>query len=519
MAAAVEAVDLAHAPDLMLGRLTVRPSVRQIIRDDGANEVLEPRVMQVLLALARADGAIVTRDELTRWCWDNRIVGEDAINRVISRLRRSAEGIGAGSFRIETITKVGYRLLDVSGRSATGQRESPTALRSARSRRGILAGAGATVAAGLLGGGWLLTARRQKRADAARPNVLFDQAMVALGQDTREGQNQAVGLLRRLVAEQPGFADGWGALAVVYASIAHYRPSQQASALRARAIAAADRADALDHGNAYAAVARGTALPRMGNWLANERALRIGLRAHPNDAELLYGLSQSLTQVGRNREAVSLVERVRAIRPPTPDIYYRTILALWGAGRLDEADQMMDQAVALYPSHYAIWFARCYILMYSGRAQEGLALLDNVDGRPSGIPMEEFDNIAIVARALISRSANDRARAMRIWRARARSGAGHAENAMQFAVALGQLDQAYAIADAYYFGRGFAVPDLRFTSEQGTYTPAQERQTWFLFTPVMANFRADSRFRNLTAETGLDAYWRAAAVAPDYRRI
>jgi hypothetical protein len=48
-----EQIDLAHTPDFRLGRLSVRPSVRQIVRDDGEEEVLEPRVMQVLIALLR----------------------------------------------------------------------------------------------------------------------------------------------------------------------------------------------------------------------------------------------------------------------------------------------------------------------------------------------------------------------------------------------------------------------------------------------------------------------------------
>ena len=105
-----ETIDLAHAPELRIGRLRVRPAYRQLIHDSGRTEVLEPRVMQVLLALANANGGIVTRDDLTRTCWDRRVVGEDAVNRVISRLRKSADGIGVGSFSIETITKVGYRL-------------------------------------------------------------------------------------------------------------------------------------------------------------------------------------------------------------------------------------------------------------------------------------------------------------------------------------------------------------------------------------------------------------------------
>ena len=61
--------------------------------------------------------AIVTRDELTERCWDGRIVGDDALNRALSRIRHVAAGIGDGSFKAETIAKVGYRLV-VQARAA-----------------------------------------------------------------------------------------------------------------------------------------------------------------------------------------------------------------------------------------------------------------------------------------------------------------------------------------------------------------------------------------------------------------
>lgn len=97
---------LAHEPPFTIGRLRVEPSTRQVV-SDGSSETLEPRVMQVLVALGRANGGIVTRDELIDWCWGGRIVGEDAINRAIFRLRQVAAEIGDGSFGVETITKVG----------------------------------------------------------------------------------------------------------------------------------------------------------------------------------------------------------------------------------------------------------------------------------------------------------------------------------------------------------------------------------------------------------------------------
>lgn len=146
---ASDRVELAHEPDFVLGRLTVSPSRRELVRDDGEREVIEHRVMQVLIALSKAEGGIVTRDELTMSCWDGRVVGEDAIHRVLSRLRKVANGIGAGSIEIETITKIGYRLTS-NGRGPVSQ-ETVTSVRSLGSpREGRRKAAAFAVAAGLV---------------------------------------------------------------------------------------------------------------------------------------------------------------------------------------------------------------------------------------------------------------------------------------------------------------------------------------------------------------------------------
>ena len=113
-------VVLAHEPSFILGTLNVEPATR-LVESGGRDEIVEPRVLQVLVALARAGGAIVTRDELTTRCWDGRVVGEDAINRALSRIRHVAAGIGEGSFKVETIAKVGYRLV-AQGENGAGRR-------------------------------------------------------------------------------------------------------------------------------------------------------------------------------------------------------------------------------------------------------------------------------------------------------------------------------------------------------------------------------------------------------------
>ncbi|HEY1614745.1 MAG TPA: winged helix-turn-helix domain-containing protein [Rhizomicrobium sp.] len=102
-------IDLARQSDFAFGAITVRPSLCRVIAN-GQEEVLQPRVMQVLVALARAEGAVVSRDQLIEQCWGGRIVGDDSINRCIAKVRLLAENGSARLFEVETIPRVGYRL-------------------------------------------------------------------------------------------------------------------------------------------------------------------------------------------------------------------------------------------------------------------------------------------------------------------------------------------------------------------------------------------------------------------------
>lgn len=106
-------ISLATEPERALGRLRLIPSGCEIV-DESERIIVEPRVMQVLVALAQAEGEVVSRQTLVLTCWDGRAVSEDAINRVLSRIRQLAQTTGA--FSLRTVRKVGYRL-DVATRS------------------------------------------------------------------------------------------------------------------------------------------------------------------------------------------------------------------------------------------------------------------------------------------------------------------------------------------------------------------------------------------------------------------
>ena len=102
--------DLAHAPGFALGPLDVDPPSRRVSAG-GRSAMLEPRVMRVLVALGAAEGAVLSRDDLIAKCWDGVIVGDNAINRAIAQLRHVLDDLGGGAVRLETIARVGFRLV------------------------------------------------------------------------------------------------------------------------------------------------------------------------------------------------------------------------------------------------------------------------------------------------------------------------------------------------------------------------------------------------------------------------
>ena len=104
-----EPIEVSREPEFTLGSLKVRPPLLEVSAS-GLRQTLQLRVMQVLIALARRTGEVVSRDELIATCWDGRTVGDDAINRCIAQLRRLSEQDPSRSFSIETIARVGYRL-------------------------------------------------------------------------------------------------------------------------------------------------------------------------------------------------------------------------------------------------------------------------------------------------------------------------------------------------------------------------------------------------------------------------
>lgn len=507
-------VALAHTPAFQLGSVEVRPATRELIGPSGRAR-LEPRVMQVLVALAQAEGEIVSRDDLIESCWDGRIVGQDAVNRVISKIRSLGETIGAGSFTLETITKVGYRLVE-PGRSVPTKAAVPAPPRqeprAPLDRRLLLGGGAALAAAG--GGAWWVYGRKPEIPAAAL--LLHAKGIEASRIGTVEATAQATGFLKEAVALAPDYAEGWGALALAYQNGLYFLADDAARLAAQRAQAAARRAIELDPRNASAHAALALDIPTYRNWLAAEEAMRKVLKLDPNQFEACTSLSRILASVGRMKEALAALQPIAKRTSLEPTVQFRLAYLHWAVGRLEESDRIIDEAMTLWPRSYQIWFTRFWLFAHTGRASQAIAMVRDEVRRPPGIPDWNFKLIEDTASALANKApAAAIEAAIRGNLEAARKGAGFAENAIEVTSVLGRVDKAYEVIDAYYFGRGFAIGSVRYSAQQGSFTPPTRLQTAFLFTPPSSGLRADPRFAPLTEALGLAEYWRRSKTAPD----
>jgi TolB-like protein/DNA-binding winged helix-turn-helix (wHTH) protein len=186
-------INLAETPDFDLGGLRVSPAHRQVSMNGTCRE-LEPKVAQVLIALASASPAVISRDRLIEQCWDGRIVGDDALNRCIVALRHLASEYSPEPFAIETVSRVGYSLLarpDSSSRK-TSRRPRPRTVAASLLVALLIASAAV--------GAWL----RYGRAEAAPASIAVLPFRNLSGGDAYFAQGMSEEILDQLTRE-PGF--------------------------------------------------------------------------------------------------------------------------------------------------------------------------------------------------------------------------------------------------------------------------------------------------------------------------
>lgn len=492
----LQPIVLAHEPDFRIGDVQVRPAARELIVGDH-HACLEPRVMQVLIGLHRAGGAVVTKDELIERCWNGRIVGEDAISRVMSRLRTAASHDARGQFRIETITKVGYRLVEVAataGPPPANENHEDGSTPARRSRRAVLVGAGAAF---LTGGGvlGLDLVRRERLEGEARE--LADEASRALLLGSPDADASAVGMLQRAATLEPDSPTVQGRLALSYMKMIRTADPEQRTALRERGLSSARRALELEAGQPDAEAALLTATPLFRNWLAFERVSTPAYQRHPDHLELCILRATLLAAVGRIGEILEPCVKAVKRAPVHPDVQCYYALTLLQLGRLEQGEMQLERCFGLWPRRLSIFTLRFDHLVYNHRADEALRMIRDRARRP-GVLWPIYVELAEARAVAVADGRPEQVKAtLDRFEKSAQENVWLAQDAIMFAANRGDLDRAFRILDALYFGRGFRVPGEE-----------RDRMTFFLFWRVMAPVRRDPRFAQLIRALGLDTYWQ-----------
>lgn len=396
-------IDLVRAGEFRLGSAEVQPGLLQI-RHNGSAQLVEPRVMQMLVALHRANGGPVSRDDLIADCWGGLAVSDDAITQCVSKLRRALSGIAG--VEVASVPRVGYRLAAPAAEMAV---PSVVDSRPSSPRWGWAIGAAFTAALAILSASGVhpfRSARTQQAAAAAPVRTAQEQeadrlhtAAVKLFRERNQTSvAEAERLLRHAVALDPASAPGWARLGMAVFAPGWWAAKDDPSVgprLRSEAIGYARRALAIDPNLSEAHQAMGFVLWSRASipWL--KRAVELD----PNNGEAWDQLAQLQEQSGDLRTALVSSTRALEIDPTYARVIETNINLLHRLGRSDQAYQLTDTIANVAGRTTEANVKRCELRYYEGRFGDAMKLC--ADALAAGRPAPWFAEIKLYAMAYL----------------------------------------------------------------------------------------------------------------------
>src|ERR1700733_10125529 len=130
-------LEITYVDMLRFGNVALDMSRGSLRGGDGAEVALRPKSLDLLLALARNPGRVMSRDELFDVVWPNVTVTEDSIAQCVREVRRA---IGDPEGRIlRTVIKRGYRLdIEVQSETSTTARDHPPGVQTDQGRPSLV---------------------------------------------------------------------------------------------------------------------------------------------------------------------------------------------------------------------------------------------------------------------------------------------------------------------------------------------------------------------------------------------
>lgn len=499
---------LGDVPDFWLGETLVCPAVRSV-SGPGGEAQLEPRMMQVLIALVDASGEVVTRDALLDRCWSGMFVGDDSLNRAIAGVRRVAAGVAGGSFEIETIPRIGYRLL---------VRPSECSTSSKGGRRTVLAGISAACVLSVAG--VYFYSGRSLPPSASLPDAsalhYYRRGVELRARGTISAIGQVEAYFAKAVQIDPQFGEAWAALSLSRALQVSWEQGDAQATMAAQAQFASNRALQIEPSLVEAKAALAFVPSSFGRWADTEanvrRLLETENKSNYVEWVLRSRLSLTLSEVGRCKDALREFRLAVPLYPGHPYASVRLTQALWTAGYGDEAKLESDRALVRFPGHSDVWFTHMALLTFSSRPETAIAFGED----RSQLPFRESGEGLIYRRILTARALAELRpsvveQATRLHLAAVATDHEEVPAAARFFAALGQIDTVFDLLHGYFLNEGkFGDPRRAPPGPLTRYALSE------LFWPPMAPVWGDLRFSRLIKKIGLSAYWRSTDTRPDY---
>jgi DNA-binding winged helix-turn-helix (wHTH) protein len=294
----------------------------------GEPVTLAPKAYDVLVALVRRAGTLVTKRELLDLVWPDANVEEGILTVHVSALRKALDDRGSSMGFIETVPRSGYRFS-----SAVKEASRAAAPFSMRWPVGVLPA-------------------------QTRVSELIGRGRLHLLAASRSDVPKAVDAFQSAIAIDPDYAAGHAGLALACCAQAELRLLTPDVAYH-DARAAALRALAMDDRNADAQVALATVLFLSDwNWSGARRSLERALDHDPDHTEglLLYG--RLLEALGHLDEGLAAKHQALERNPVSAAVHLQIALSYWNQRRYDEMIAWARKSMALDPQHL---LAREYI--------------------------------------------------------------------------------------------------------------------------------------------------------------
>jgi len=305
-----------NAEIFRFGKFTLDIGERRLLR--GHEPVrLSPKAHDVLAALVREHGRLVTKDELLARVWPEAFVEEGILTVHISALRKALGDDKQVHEYIETVSRSGYRFI------------APVTNDLFKTDKAIMQA-------------------------ISRPMELYE--LVGRGRSHLLSASyfelpDAVSSFRAAIEIDPTYAPAHAGLAMAHCAQASMRSVPHASAY-AQAKASALRALAMDNQCADAQVALGTVLFwSEWDWPAAERSLLRAREISPDHSEALLQYGSLIEARGNVPEGLRFKQQALARNPKSPLVLVQIAWSFWHQRNFDEAIVWANRALDIDPRH------------------------------------------------------------------------------------------------------------------------------------------------------------------------